>query len=304
MSRKGLLLFLIAGIAWGIPYFFIKVAVTDFSPEFIILARVVIGAAVLVPLAIRAKAFIPALKAWKPVLAFALFEMVGPWWLITHAEDGHIDSGLVGLLIATVPFVSLAVTYYYLGDRSVAHPKNILGLVIGFAGIIALVGIDVLTQDLELVWVGAVLLAAVGYAFAPAITTKHAPKVDTMGVIAVSMLFTAVIYAVPALMNPLAEGVATPKIESWMSLLVLGVVCSAVAFVVFFALMREIALSRASLITYVNTAVAFALGIAFADEPITLGMLVGFPLVIVGSYFASRNHSRVSEKRQSAQAPR
>jgi drug/metabolite transporter (DMT)-like permease len=174
MSRKGLLLFLIAGIAWGIPYFFIKVAVTDFSGEFIILARVVIGAAVLVPLAIRAKAFIPALKAWKPVLAFALFEMVGPWWLITHAEDGHIDSVLVGLLIATVPFVSLAVTYYYLGDRSVAHPKNILGLVIGFAGIIALVGIDALTQDLELVWVGAVLLAAVGYAFAPAITTKHA----------------------------------------------------------------------------------------------------------------------------------
>jgi drug/metabolite transporter (DMT)-like permease len=89
-----------------------------------------------------------------------------------------------------------------------------------------------------------------------------------------------------------------------MSLLVLGVVCSAVAFVVFFALMREIALSRASLITYVNTAVAFALGIAFAGEPVTLGMLVGFPLVIVGSYFASRNHSRVSEKRQSEQAPR
>ncbi len=302
MSRKGLFLFLIAGIAWGIPYFFIKVAVTDFSPEFIILARVVIGAAVLVPLAIRAKAFIPALKAWKPVLAFALFEMVGPWWLITHAEDGHIDSGLVGLLIATVPFVSLAVTYYYLGDRSVAHPKNILGLVIGFTGIIALVGIDVLTQDLELVWVGAVLLAAVGYAFAPAITTKNAPNVDTMGVIAVSMLFTAVIYAVPALMNPLAEGVTTPKIESWMSLLVLGVVCSAIAFVVFFELMREIALSRASLITYVNTAVAFALGIAFAGEPITLGMLVGFPLVIVGSYFASRNHSRISEKQRSAQA--
>jgi drug/metabolite transporter (DMT)-like permease len=293
MSRKGLLLFLIAGVAWGMPYFFIKVAVADFSGEFIILARVVIGAAVLVPLAIRAKALVPALKAWKAVLAFALFEMVGPWWLITHAENGHIDSGLAGLLIATVPFMALAVTYYYLGDRSVAHPKNLLGLVIGFVGIIALVGIDALTHDLELVWVGAVLLAAVGYAIAPAIASKNAPQVDTVGIIALSMVFTAVIYVVPALMNPLAEGVTTPKIESWMSLLVLGVVCSAVAFVVFFDLMREIGLSRASLITYVNTGVAFALGIFFAGETATLGMLVGFPLVVIGSYFASRNHSKV-----------
>ncbi len=291
MSRKGLFLFLACGIAWGIPYFFIKVAASDFSPAMIILSRVLLGALVLTPVAIKRGAFVPALRAWKVSLAFALFEMAGPWWLVTTAEKGHISSGLAGLLIATVPFFAMAVTFYYLGDKSAVHKKNILGLAIGFVGIFLLVGIDAFTQNLELVWVGAIILAAVGYAIAPAIAAKEAPNVERIGVIAVSMIFVAVIYVVPAILNPLAEGVTTPKWESWVSLAVLGVVCSAVAFVLFFDLMKEIGLSRASLITYVNTAVAILLGILFASEPFTIGMWVGFPLVAAGSFLASRRHA-------------
>jgi drug/metabolite transporter (DMT)-like permease len=290
MSRKGLLLFLACGIAWGVPYFFIKVAAEDFSPSMIILSRVLVGALVLTPVAIRRGAFMPALKAWKVSLAFALFEMAGPWWLVTSAEKGHISSGLAGLLIATVPFFAMASTYYYLGDKSAVHKKNIFGLGIGFVGIFLLVGIDAFTQNLELVWVGAVILAAVGYAIAPAIAAKEAPNVERIGVIAVSMIFVAVIYAVPAALNPLADGVTTPKWESWAALAVLGVVCSAIAFVLFFDLMKEIGFSRASLITYVNTAVAILLGVLFASEDLTIGMWVGFPLVAIGSYLASRQH--------------
>ena len=291
MSRKGLLLFLACGIAWGIPYFFIKVAAEDFSASSVILARVLVGALVLTPIAIKRKAFVPALKAWKVSLAFALFEMAGPWWLVTTAEKGHISSGLAGLLIATVPFFAMAVTYYYLGDKSAVHKKNIAGLAVGFVGIVLLVGIDAFTENLELVWVGAIILAAVGYAIAPAIAAKEAPNVERIGVIAVSMVFVSVIYAVPAALNPLAEGVTTPRWESWVALAVLGVVCSAVAFVLFFDLMKEIGLSRASLITYLNTAVAIGLGVLFASEPLTIGMWVGFPLVAVGSYLASRRHA-------------
>jgi drug/metabolite transporter (DMT)-like permease len=291
MTRKGLLLFLACGIAWGIPYFFIKVAAADFSASSVILARVVIGALVLTPVAIKRGAFVPALKAWKVSLAFALFEMAGPWWLVTTAEKGHITSGLAGLLIATVPFFAMAVTYYYLGDKSAVHKKNIAGLAVGFVGIFLLVGIDAFTQNLELVWVGAIILGAVGYAIAPAIASKEAPHVERIGVIAVSMIFVAVIYVVPALLKPFADGVTTPKWESWVSLAVLGVVCSAVAFVLFFDLMKEIGLSRASLITYMNTAVAILLGVLFASEQFTIGMWVGFPLVAVGSYLASRRHA-------------
>ena len=291
MSRKGLLLFLACGIAWGVPYFFIKVAAEDFSTSMIILSRVVIGAAVLTPIAIRRGAFVPALKAWKATLAFALFEMAGPWWLVTAAEDGHISSGLAGLLIATVPFFAMAVTFYYLRDKSAVHKKNIIGLAIGFVGIVLLVGIDAITHNLELVWVGAVILAAVGYAIAPAIAAKEAPGVDLVGVLSVSMIFVGLIYVIPALINPLAGGVTVPQWESWVALGMLGVLCSAIAFVLFFKLMSEIGLSRASLITYVNTAVAILLGILFAGEPFTTGMLVGFPLVALGSYLASRRHA-------------
>ncbi len=194
MSRKGLLLFLACGIVWGIPYFFIKIAVEDFSAPTIILARTAIGALVLVPLALKRKAFIPALKKWRVVLIFALFEMIGPWWLINTAEDGHINSGLAGLLIATVPFLAMAIGYFYLGDKTAAHPKNILGLILGFAGIVLLVGIDALTHDLEVLWVGAVILAAVGYAIAPAVTAKKAPDVEMVGILSLSMAVTAVFY--------------------------------------------------------------------------------------------------------------
>jgi drug/metabolite transporter (DMT)-like permease len=291
MSRKGLLLFLACGIAWGIPYFFIKVAAAEFSPAMVIFARVFFGSLALVPLAIKSGAFVSALKAWKASLAFAVLEMAVPWLLITVAEHGHINSGLAGLLIATVPFFAMAITYYYLGDKSAVHKKNVLGLAIGFVGIFLLVGIDAFTQNLEIVWVGAVILAAVGYAFAPAMVDKNAPNVPRIGTISVSMLIVAAIYAVPAFLNPLAEGVTAPTFEGWASLVILGVVCSAVAFVLFFKLMNEIGLSRASLITYLNTAVAILLGVLFASEPFTIGMWVGFPLVAVGSFLASRRHA-------------
>ncbi|MFM5903572.1 MAG: DMT family transporter [Microbacteriaceae bacterium] len=291
MSRKGLLLFLACGIVWGIPYFFIKVAVEDFSAPTVILARTAIGAIVLVPIALKRKAFLPALRKWKTVLVFALFEMIGPWWLINNAENGHINSGLAGLLIATVPFFAMAIGYFYIGDKTAAHPKNILGLVFGFGGILLLVGIDAFTQNLEVVWVGAMILAAIGYAVAPAIASKTAPDVEMVGILSLSMAVSALFYVIPSIMNPLAPGVVTPSVGGWVSLAVLGAVCSALAFVLFFALIREVSYSRSTLITYVNTAVAILIGVAFGNEPFTVGMAVGLPLVAVGSYLASRQHN-------------
>ena len=145
------------------PYFFIRLAVEDFSTSTIIFARVVIGAAVLIPLAIKRNAFLPALKAWPWVLAFALIEMVGPWWLITEAER-YISSGLAGLLISVVPFFAVLIAYFFQGDKSVKHPKTVFGLVVGFLGVVLLVGIDSLTGFAEPLWVGATILAALGYA--------------------------------------------------------------------------------------------------------------------------------------------
>lgn len=290
MSRKGLFLFIACGITWGIPYIFIKFAVEDFSPATIILVRTAIGALVLLPIAMRRKSLIPALKKWKTVLAFACIEMVGPWWLLNSAENGHINSGLAGLLIATVPFFAMAVGYFYLGDKTANHPKNVFGLVIGFIGLGLLIGIDAFIENLEVLWVLALIVAAMGYAIAPAIAAKQAPEVDSSGMLALAMAFAAIINLPLALVHPFAEGVESPSTLGIASVVVLGVVCTALAFVMFFSLIKEVSYSRASLITYMNTAVAILAGVLFAAEPFTLGMALGLPLVAVGSYFASRKH--------------
>lgn len=288
MSRKGLILFIACGIAWGMPYAFISIAVEQFDVATIIFARVVIGAAVLIPFAIYRKAIMPALKQWRWVLAFAVLEMVGPWFLITNAER-TVSSGLTGLLIALVPFWGVFIAYFYNGDKSVKHPKTIFGLVIGFVGLLLLVGIDATTENLDLLGVGAVVLASLGYAIAPAISSKKIGHLDSAGVISLSMVIVAIVYAVPGLMA-LPADIPTANFEGWMALAVLGVICSAIAFILFFDLIKEIGSARATLITYPNTAIAFLLGIVFLSEPVTLGMILGFPLVLIGSYFASKKH--------------
>jgi drug/metabolite transporter (DMT)-like permease len=288
MSRKALWLFLAAGLAWGIPYFFIRIAVEDFSTYSIVLFRVLIGAIVLVPLALKQGALKLALKHWPWVLVFALLEMAGPWWLITESGR-HLSSGLIGLLIATVPFFAVLFATF-MGDKSVRHPKTIMGLLLGFAGVVALVGVDSFGGLIDPLWVGAVILAAVGYALAPALIANKIGFVPTAGVISLSMVIVGVIYAVPAALTLPAEIAAGPAIESWIALLVLGVICSAVAFIIFFALIKEVGAARATLLTYLNTLVALVLGVLFLNEPITTGLIIGFPLILVGSWFAGKRH--------------
>jgi drug/metabolite transporter (DMT)-like permease len=289
MSRRALLMFLIAGTAWGMPYLFIKIAVEDFSTWTIVFVRVVIGAAVLIPIAIKRNVLKPALKAWPWVLAYAVLEMVVPWFLITEAER-VINSGLAGLLVATVPFFGLLIGLLYQKDKTLMHPKTLIGLVVGFAGVILLVGIDALSGNTSLPHVFMVIAAAALYAIAPVVVSTKIPNVSAVAVNGMAMAIVAVVYAIPAAFSLPKEIAAEPHIESWFALIALGVICSSIAFVAFFALMKEIGNSRATLVTYMNMAVAVLLGILILAEPITAGILIGFPLVLIGSYFASRRH--------------
>jgi drug/metabolite transporter (DMT)-like permease len=226
------------------------------------------------------------LKAWPAVLAFAVLEMVGPWFLITEAER-TISSSLAGLLITTVPFIA-AFLVGLLGDKSAWHPVTVLGLVLGFAGVVSLVGIDVFSGDLVLTPVLMMLAAAVGYAIAPIIANRMPAEVPTLGVIAVSLTMVSFIYVPFAAVSLPQDIAARPSLEAWASVIILGAVCSALAFVIFFALIREVGPARASLITYVNLAVAALLGVVFLGETVTTGILIGLPLVVVGSYLASQ----------------
>ena len=227
------------------------------------------------------------LKAWPYVLLFAALEMVGPWYLITEAEK-YISSGLAGLLISTVPFFAVAILALVFKDRTALKPIPLAGMVIGFAGVIALVGIDSFLGHAEPLWIGAVVLAAVGYAIAPIMANNKMTDVPTSGVIGFSMAIVAAIYAIPAAFEIPAEIAAQPPIEGWIALLVLGLICSALAFVLFFELIREIGPVKASLITYVNTAVALLLGTLFLSEPVTPGLLIGIPMITLGLYLSAK----------------
>lgn len=294
VSRKDLALFLSVGVIWGTPYFFIAIAIEHFQTPSVVFLRVFLGALVLLPIVIQRGMLRKTLQAWPWVLAFAMLEMVGPWWLITEAER-EISSSLAGLLVTTVPFIA-AFLVGLLGDKSAWHPKTVLGLIAGFAGVIALVGIDVLSGEVGFVPVLMVLGSAVGYAVAPIVANRTPGDVPTLGVIGVSLTMVTIIYAPFAAFTLPQDIAASPSLEAWGSIVALGLLCSALAFVIFFEVIRGIGPARASLITYVNLAVAVVLGVVFLSEPLTLGMLVGFPLVAVGSYLASRQREAYVRK--------
>ena len=296
MPRSALALFLAVGVAWGIPYYFIAIATSSFSTPSIVWLRVTIGALLLLPIVIRRRELMSTLRHWRGALLFAALEMVGPWWLITEAERSTASS-LAGLMMTTIPFIAAFITGTFLGDRAARHPATITGLVIGFLGVFSLVGIDALTGAIDLIPVLMLAISAVCYAIAPIVAGRTMPNVSGLSLSAVSLAMVSIIYAPFATFTLPTDIAAQPTAEAWIAVLVLGSVSSALAFVLFFALIKHVGPRRATLITYVNLLVATVLGIVFLAEPITTGILIGFPLVVVGSYLAGRTRAEYVPKR-------
>ena len=283
MTRKSWFQFGIVGFLWGIPYLLMKVAVADIPPPLIVVGRTLIGASILIPIAIHKKTFVSALRGIKYVLPYAFLEMAGPWILLTNAEKS-ISSGLAGLLIATVPIFATVITSLR-GDHSVWQPKRILGLAIGFIGIISLVGIESIRGTSSPKAIAMVILAAMMYAYAVIMITSNLPNDDPIAINGLAMAITSVFYMPIAIAMWPKTAISAHAIEA---LIALGIFSTALAFMIFFTVLAEIGPARGSLVTYVNTAVAVVLGIIILSEPITLGIIVGLPLVLIGSYLASR----------------
>ena len=287
MSKRGWSQFAIIGFIWGIPYLFLKIAVEEISPSVVVLGRVAIGAAILLPIAIKRKVLVIPRKYWPFVLLYTVTELIGPWYFITAAEQ-KITSGLAGLLVATVP-IWAAILASIFGDKTVWHAGRLFGLIIGFIGVVAVVGIESLSGRQDIVAIGMVILAAMGYAYAINMITRRIPEVPGLGLNTWAMIITSVVFLPFAMHSWPTE---RPSAEAIGSVVVLGVLCTAVAFILFFRLIAEVGPPRASLVTYLNTAVAVLLGVLILNEPFTLGIAVGLPLVLVGSYFASRKSNR------------
>ena len=280
MSRRGWLIFGALGLVWGLPYLFIKIAVADLAPPVIVFGRVFLGALVLIPVAWRSGALAAVRPKLRWIVAFALIEISGPWVLLTFAEQ-RVSSSLAALFISAVPLVGAVVAWTLrLDDRF--DRTRILGLVLGIAGVASLVGLDV--RGGSWIAVGAMVLTSIGYAIGPIIVSTRLRDVPSLGVIAVACLTNVVLYAPFA---AIAWPASAPA-SAWGSVLVLGLVCTVGGFVLFFALIAEVGPTRMTVITYVNPAVAVLLGIVVLGEPVTAGILIGFPLVLLGSFLATR----------------
>jgi drug/metabolite transporter (DMT)-like permease len=285
VSRRGWLLFVAMGVIWGVPYLLIKVAVGTLTPASLVLARTAIAAVLLMPIALAQGHIRPLLPRWRPLILFTIAELAVPWFLLSNAER-RLTSSLSGLLLAAVPLVGALLGWATGGER--LGPRRILGLGIGIGGVAALVGLDLGSGDVPALLQMAVV--AIGYAVGPFVLARYLTGLPGLGVIAASLTLTAIGY--------LPVGIAQmphhwPPAKVIASVIVLAVLCTAIAFLVFFALIDEVGPVRATVITYVNPAVAVALGVIFLNEPLTVGIVVGFALVLGGSVLATRRSTAI-----------
>lgn len=280
MSRRGILLFAAMCVIWGIPYLMIRVAVRELAPVTLVFLRTGIAALLLLPFALWRGELRPLFAHWRALLVYTGIEVALPWFLLAKAET-KLSSSLTGLLIAAVPLVG-AVVAALTGERERQGTRRWLGLLVGVIGVAAIVGLDV--GQVHVVPLLQIAAVTVCYAVGPIIFARYLGAAPALGVVVASLVLTAVVYA------PLAGfrwPDSMPSAHVVESVLGLAIVCTALAFIIFFALIREVGPVRATVITYVNPAVAAVVGVLLLDETITVGMIVGFVLVLAGTVIAT-----------------
>ena len=289
MTRRGLALFALMSVVWGIPYLMIKVAVRHLSPATVVEGRTLIGAALLLPLAVHRGQVRPLLKVWKPLLAYSVCELAVPWLLLSNAER-RLPSSLSGLLVATVPLIA-AVMSTLAGRRAVTDARGLAGLLVGLAGVAVVMGLDV--HGAQLASVAQVLVVAVGYAAGALLAATYLADCSSLALAAVSLAAVAAGYLPVAALQAPARVPPAPVIGA---VVVLGVVCTALAFVAFFELLKEMPPTQATIITYFNPVVAVVLGVAVLSEPFRASTAAGFVLIMAGSWFATGRSRRRGEQ--------
>jgi len=282
MSARAWALFAAVSVIWGMPYLFIKIAVEEISPSLVAWSRLTLAALVLLPIAWKLGALRGLGARWRILTAFAAVEMAVPWPLLGFGEI-HISSSFAAILVATVPlFVALLATRFDHSERPTA--TRLAGMVIGLGGVVALVGIDIGGQRDELLGALAILVVAFLYAVGPMIVKRRLSDVDPLGPVAASVAIAALLVT-PFAFADLPD--STPSADTFASIAVLGLLCSALAFLLFFRLIAEVGPGRATVITYINPVVALALGVAILDESVTTGVVVGLLLILAGSWLST-----------------
>jgi drug/metabolite transporter (DMT)-like permease len=295
LSRRGWILFALMSVLWGIPYLMIKVAVESVSVPMVVFARTALGALILLPLVLRSGQLDAVRRHWRPLLLFTAVEILGPWALLSDAEN-RLTSSMTGLLIAAVPIVGVVLARLT-GDGERLGPVRWAGLLVGLAGVGVLAGPHLGGGSARAI--GEVMLVALGYAIAPMIATRRLQGLPSLHMAAFALAIAALIYTGPAIATWPDE---MPSGRVLAALIGLGLICTALAFIVFFELIREVGTSRGMVFTYVNPAVAVAAGVVFLNEPLTGTIIASFVLILLGSVLATA-HRSPSPEAPAAPAP-
>ncbi|PND56654.1 EamA family transporter [Mycobacterium sp. ENV421] len=283
MTARGWALFAAMSVIWGIPYLLIKVAVDEVSVPVLVFTRCAVGAVLLLPLAVSAGSRTLLRRHWKAVAAFAFFEMIAAWLLLSDAER-HLTSSLTGLLIAAAPIIAAVLDRLTGGER--LGPLRLAGLGLGLAGVAVLAGPGLSSGGARPVI--EVMLTATCYAIAPLIAARYLADVPGPALTSACLGLAAVVYLTPAALT-WPRHTLTP--HAYAAIAALAGICTALAFVVFFALIKEVGATRALLFTYVNPAVALIAGVLLLSEPLTWFHIAGLTLILTGSVLASRTTS-------------
>jgi drug/metabolite transporter (DMT)-like permease len=287
MSWRAWITFAVLCIAWGVPYFFIKIALEELPPVSIAWGRITLAAVILLPIAWRRGVLPAALRHKGAILAFAVAELVFPFAAIAYGEQ-WISSSLAGILVAAVPLTVLLIAPLF-GVRERLGGRRLLGLAIGFSGVVALLGLD--TGHGPMLWagVGAIAIAVIGYAVGPLIVQRHLGEVDELGALSLSLAAASVILLPIAWISAPSQ---LPSMVPLISVVILGVVCTALALLLYFYLINAAGAARASLVAYVCPAVAALLGVAILHERFGPSSFAGLVMILFGSWLASKRTPR------------
>ncbi len=297
MSWRGWCAFVALGLIWGVPYFFIKLAVQELSPFVVAWGRIVLATLILLPIAWHRGALRSLGRHKTAIFAFACAEFVIPFSAISLGER-WINSSVTGILIAGVPMtIALLSRFFGLHERLGAW--RIAGLAVGLVGVMALLGFGTISGPLGWAGVGCMLLATLGYAIGPLIIQRHLGDLDAIGPLSASLGIASLVLLVPA-MTTLPQQL--PSFVALSSIAVLGIVCTAVAMLLMFYLVSHAGASRASVITYINPAVATLLGVLILREHLGVGGVTAFVLILLGSWLATRGSADPQAARTAASA--
>jgi drug/metabolite transporter (DMT)-like permease len=270
-------------VIWGIPYFFIKLAVLELSPFVVAWGRITLGALILLPVAWHRQGLGAARGHWPYIAAFALAEFVVPFSAISYGEQ-FIESSIAGILMAAVP-LSIALISRYFGVHERLSAVRVCGLMLGLIGVICLVGFGPISGRRGWIGVGCMVLATLGYAIGPLIIQKHLSRIESTGPAAGSLMIASVVLLWPAAATWPGQ---MPSATALYSIVLLGVLCTATAMLLMFYLVTHAGASRASVITYINPLVATALGMTRLHERIGWAGALAFCLILLGSWLATR----------------